>query len=141
MFQREKLVRFQHCDPAGIVFYPQILVLLNELVEDWFEEGLGLPFARLIGERRLGAPVAHLECDFLAPMRMGDRLRLDLRVARVGRSSLTLAVAGRIGEREALRATLVVVLQSLESRRAEPIPADLLERVERFVVPEEAPSP
>ncbi|HEY7725196.1 MAG TPA: thioesterase family protein [Anaeromyxobacteraceae bacterium] len=136
MFQRDKLLRFHHCDPAGIVFYPQILVLLNELVEDWFDEGLGLSFTRLIGERRLGAPVAHLECDFLSPMRMGDRLQLELRVQRVGRSSLTLAVAGGIGERPALRATLVVVLQSLETRRAEPIPADLRGRIERFRVPD-----
>ena len=33
-FECDKLIRFHHCDPAGIVFYPQYFVLFNELVED-----------------------------------------------------------------------------------------------------------
>jgi len=33
-------IRFAHCDPAGIVFFPQYLVLTNALVEDWFTERL-----------------------------------------------------------------------------------------------------
>ena len=27
-FECDKLIRFHHCDPAGIVFYPQYFVLL-----------------------------------------------------------------------------------------------------------------
>ena len=34
-FERERLVRFSDCDPAGIVFYPQYFVMFNGLVEDW----------------------------------------------------------------------------------------------------------
>ena len=32
-FAADKPIRFHHCDPAGIVFYPQYFVLFNELVE------------------------------------------------------------------------------------------------------------
>jgi 4-hydroxybenzoyl-CoA thioesterase len=53
VFVREKRVRFHHCDPAGIVFYPQYFVLFHELMEDWFREGLGL--AHLHGARRVVA--------------------------------------------------------------------------------------
>ena len=38
-FKSQKLIRFQHCDPAGIVFYPQYFVLFHELIEDWFNDG------------------------------------------------------------------------------------------------------
>lgn len=31
IFRTEKLIRLQHCDPAGIVFYPQYFVLFQEL--------------------------------------------------------------------------------------------------------------
>ena len=41
-FEQTLRVRFGHCGPAGIVFYPQILVLFNALVEDWVDEALGL---------------------------------------------------------------------------------------------------
>ncbi|MDF6762844.1 acyl-CoA thioesterase, partial [Escherichia coli] len=35
-FERAARIRFAHCDPAGIVYFPQYLVLFNVLVEDWF---------------------------------------------------------------------------------------------------------
>ena len=65
VFQREQLVRFGHCDPAGIVFYPRYFEMLNELVEDWFAQGLGQSFARLITESGLGMPTAQLDTRFL----------------------------------------------------------------------------
>lgn len=34
MFTIEKLIRFHHCEPAGIVFFPQYLVLCNEGMEE-----------------------------------------------------------------------------------------------------------
>ena len=45
-FYSDMLVRFSHCDPAGIVFYPQYFIMFNGLVEDWFNQGLGLNYAR-----------------------------------------------------------------------------------------------
>ena len=34
VFERDVLIRFSHCDPAGIVFFPQYLVMFNNHVED-----------------------------------------------------------------------------------------------------------
>lgn len=69
-FRASKLIRFQHCDPAGIVFYPQYFVLFHEVIEDWFYNGLQLKFAELIVEKRLGAPTvdiraAHAKADHI----------------------------------------------------------------------------
>ena len=66
VFEVEEVVRFAHCDPAGIVFFPQYLVMLNTLHERWFGEALGVPYQHYIGERRLGLPTVRLECDFVA---------------------------------------------------------------------------
>ncbi len=132
-FARDKLIRFHHCDPAGIVFYPQYFVLFNELVEDWFNAGLGVDFATFHTERRLGVPMARLECDFLAPSRIGEKLTLALAVKRVGRTSITLAVDGIADNEPRVRATLVVVLASMDTHRPVEIDADLRARLERFV--------
>ena len=91
-FRTRKQIRFHHCDPAGIVFYPQYFVLMNELVEDWFNRGLGVDFARFHTDARLGIPMAHLECDFLSPSTVGETLDWTLCVEKIGGSSLTLAV-------------------------------------------------
>jgi 4-hydroxybenzoyl-CoA thioesterase len=120
-YERTKLIRFAHCDPAGIVFYPRYAELCNEVVEDWFAEGLGVPFPELHEERRLGVPAVRLEIDFVAPSRYGDLLTFRLEVLEVGRTSLSLAITGACGASERLRIRLKVVLLSLETGRAVPL--------------------
>jgi 4-hydroxybenzoyl-CoA thioesterase len=131
-FESRKQIRFHHCDPAGIVFYPQYFVLFNELVEDWFNEGLGVDFARFHTEGRHGIPMAHVDCDFLAPSKVGEVLRFCLSVKKIGGSSLTLAVEVKAGDETRVRATLVVVQASLDTRRAVAFPADFREKLERY---------
>jgi 4-hydroxybenzoyl-CoA thioesterase len=124
-FEREVLVRFAHCDPAGIVFFPQYLVLFNGLVEDWFNDGLGIGYAHFIGERRCGLPIVKLDCEFKAPSRMGERLMLSLSVSRVGNSSITLQLRASAGGELRVLSTQVLVTTSLDSNKAIPIPEDL----------------
>jgi 4-hydroxybenzoyl-CoA thioesterase len=132
-FRAAKQIRFHHCDPAGIVFYPQYFVLMNELVEDWFNLGLGVDFARFHTEARRGLPMAHLECDFVAPSTVGETLDWALWVERIGGSSLTLAVEAKLGEDVRVRATLVVVQASLDTRRSVPFAPEFREKLARFV--------
>ncbi len=76
-FYSDMLVRFSHCDPAGIVFYPQYFIMFNGLVEDWFNQCLGLNYARYITEHRLGFPTVSLTCDFVAPSKIGEIITLS----------------------------------------------------------------
>ncbi len=133
-FETDKLIRFHHCDPAGIVFYPQYFVLFNELVEDWFNGGLGMDFGNFHAVDRLGVPMAHIECDFLSPSKVGEVLRFRLAVKKIGKSSLTLAVDARAADEVRVRATLVVVLASLDAHRPVPFPAEFREKLARFQV-------
>ena len=131
-FSADKLIRFHHCDPAGIVFYPQYFVLINELVEDWFAQGLGNDFARLHGEQKRGVPMRRLECDFLSPSRIGERLTFTLALTKIGGSSLTARVEAGRGGVVRVRATLVLVYLSLETHRPVPFPDDLRAKLARF---------
>ena len=131
-FTTEIPVRFQHCDPAGIVFYPRYFEMTNQTVEEWFERGLGLPFAELHGARRQGVPAVRIEADFAAPSRLGDALTFGLEVLEIGRSSFTLRVLAACGGEERLRARLVLVLIGLEGGRPVPLPDDLRAAIGRF---------
>jgi 4-hydroxybenzoyl-CoA thioesterase len=127
------MIRFSDCDPAGIVFYPQYFVMLNGLVEDWVDEGLGIGYRRLVIDRRVGLPTVRLEADFRIVSNMGDRVELVLEVERLGARSLTLNLrcegAGgevRMGVRQ------VLVTTSLETHRAIDIPEDLRAAIARM---------
>jgi 4-hydroxybenzoyl-CoA thioesterase len=133
VFEIEDVVRFAHCDPAGIVFFPQYLVMLNTLHERWFTEALGVPYAHYIGQRRLGLPTVRLECDFTAISRLGDRLRQRLSVAKLGRTSLELAVEYDSGGELRARFRQVLVCTSLATHRSHPLPDDLRAGMQRYL--------
>lgn len=139
-FEQVVRIRFGHCDPAGIVFYPQYLVMVNALVEDWVDapttrQGLGLDYADLIGRRRVGLPTVRLECDFRAVSRMGEDVVFGLEVERLGSRSLTLAIDVRGPEAAAsprLQARVVLVTTGLDQHRAIALPEDLRAAVQAF---------
>ena len=124
-FERTVRIRFGHCDPAGIVFYPQYLVLLNGLVEDWVDQGLGISYAGLVAQRRVGLPTVRLECDFRAVSRMGEDVVFGLEVERLGNRSITLAIDVTLGSEQRLAARVVLVTTDLGHHRAIAVPADL----------------
>ncbi|HJU70421.1 MAG TPA: thioesterase family protein [Paucimonas sp.] len=124
-FYAEQLVRFSHCDPAGIVFFPQYFIMFNGLVEDWFNEGLGMDYANYITARRLGFPIVNLNCDFISPSKIGEKITLGLKLEHLGKSSLKLGVTCSYKGVERVRATMVLVAMDLDQAKGVPIPDDL----------------
>lgn len=124
-FYSEQLVRFSYCDPAGIVFYPQYFVMFNGLVEDWFNQGLGVNYAQFITEQRLGFPIVSLGCDFISPSKIGEIITLGLKIEHLGKSSMKLAVNCAYKGVERVRAKLVLVTMDLDRECAVAIPEEL----------------
>ncbi len=126
-------IRFKHCDPAGIVFYPRYVEMLNDTVEHWFKHALGVDFHDLHMNRRMGIPVAALNCEFKTPGRLGDPIVKELRVKKVGRSSIGM----RIEIKDAhpphnlkMAGELTIVFVSLDGIRSVEIPEDIRARLE-----------
>ena len=124
-YERVYPIRFSHCDPAGIVFFPQYLVLFNHLLEDWFTHGLGIAYDQFIGKRRIGTPTVRLECDFRAISRMGEDVTFTLWPEKVGTRSLTLAIEASCKGELRVGARQVLVFTDLESHKAVAIPDDV----------------
>ena len=108
-FVMRQKVLFKHCDPAGIVFYPRYFEMINDCVEAFFDEAVGVPFEKLNSEG--GVPTAEISVRFARPSRHGDRLEIALTCTKVGRSSLGIEVEATCeGEQRFLsRSTLVLV--------------------------------
>ena len=133
-FETVRQVRFADCDPAGIVFFPQYLVMLNTLHEQWFDEALKVPYAQLIGQRRTGLPTVRLEVDFTAISRHGDRLLQTLQLKKLGRSSLSLQVEFLCEAELRVRVHQVLVCTSLQTHRPLALPDDVRAAMQPYLI-------
>ena len=75
-FTKQEKIRFKHIDYAGIVFYPRFLEMLNDLVEDWFEEALERPFSKM--HETNGIPTVDFKVQFKNAARIGETLTKKL---------------------------------------------------------------
>jgi len=85
-FTKQEKIKFKHIDYAGIVFYPRFLEMLNDLVEDWFEEALDRPFSKM--HETNGIPTVDLKIQFKNPARLGEVLTKKLWVIELRNSSI-----------------------------------------------------
>jgi 4-hydroxybenzoyl-CoA thioesterase len=107
-YHRQTRIEFNHCDPAGIVFYPRYFELTNSVCENFFREVAGYSFAAMMADGT-GVPTARIETDFKAPSRLGDLLDWALVVERLGGSSGTFRLTASCDGQHRLTARLTLV--------------------------------
>jgi len=136
-FSKQEKIRFKHVDYAGIVFYPRFLEMLNDLVEDWFEEALERPFSKI--HETNGIPTVDLKVQFKKPARIGELLTKKLWVLKLGGASLQ---CGFKFEDEAgtscLEGEVTLVNVGISDDRgtikAEPFNQEMKEKISKFVI-------
>lgn len=126
-------ILFQHCDPAGIVFYPRYFEMLNQTVEAWFETAVGTSFAAMHGREGIGVPAVSIHADFLAPSRLGEEVAISLTVTRIGRTSATLRFAGACGGEARFAAGCTMVQIELGTGRPLPWSDPMRTQMARFL--------
>jgi acyl-CoA thioester hydrolase len=85
-FVHELRVRYGECDPQGIVFNANYLLYFDVAFTELWRAAVG-PWQEMV-ERGVDAVVAEANLRFRAPARFDDVLRLEARVAELGRTSL-----------------------------------------------------
>lgn len=133
-FSREFPIRFGAVDQARVIYYPRYFDLFHRTFEDWFSDALGRSYPDLVLEDNLGFPTVRVETEFVAPLRYGDRVRIDLDLAEVGRRSLVVKyTAFRLpGLDVTARATITKALVDNDRFVSVSIPDEWRRRFEAF---------
>jgi len=127
-------VRFTHTDPAGFVFFPRFFEMFQAAVEDWFNNGLQVDYAKLILEQGIGLPTAHTECDFKKPCKLGEKIEFSLAVEKLGNSSITVQFSGSVNGEPRLCAKSVLVAIELTDGRPITINAELRAKLAQYLI-------
>lgn len=114
-YRRQIRIEFNHCDPAGIVFYPRYFEMTNSVCENFFREAVGYSYHAMMDDG-IGVPTARIETDFRAPSRLGDVLDWDLVVERLGGSSVTFRLTAHCEGQHRLTARLTLVWLGADAR-------------------------
>ena len=134
-FTKQEKIRFKHIDYAGIVFYPRFLEMLNDLVEDWFEEALDRPFSKM--HETNGIPTVDLKVQFKNAARIGETLSKKLWVAELKSSSIvcgfqfTNQVDKTVLEGEVTLVN-VKIQEDRQSIKAEPFNEEMKEKIKIY---------
>ena len=87
---RNLRIEWGQCDPAGIVFYPQYLILFDAST-GWLFERTGLkPLAMRQKYGIVGLPIVDVGARFIIPCRFDDEVIVESAVSEWGRSSFTV---------------------------------------------------
>lgn len=134
-FDVEYLIRFAHCDAAGIVFYPRYFEMFNSVVEDWFEGPLRCPWGEMHLHGRRGTPLVDIQVRFTKASRLGDYVTFSLSVISVGRSAITVRLRAHCDGEERLEARMIIVYTDIDALKSARIPSDLHARMSEFLEP------
>ena len=131
-FSIRTTIRFADCDATGIVNHPHYFTMAGGLIEDWFTQSLGLPFAELIGNRKIGLATVHLTADIERQSRFGETLTWSLTVQEIGRSTIRLKLSAAAEAAERISVQQVLMTVELGTGKSAPLPADLRVKVANY---------
>jgi acyl-CoA thioester hydrolase len=131
-FSAQTRVGFSDTDAQGIVYYGRYLPYFD-LARVEYHRNLGL-LGMDIGDEGQEFVMRALTIEYLAPAVFDDLIEVYVRMARIGRTSVTYELAAyRASDDELMvRATQTLVLVDLEERKAVPIPDAYKEAVRAF---------
>ncbi|GAB1364141.1 acyl-CoA thioesterase [Rhodobacter sp.] len=131
LYTRTIRVEFNHCDPAGIMFYPRFFEMTNSVAENFFREVAQHPYEAMMAQGQ-GVPTAAMQVSFHAPTRLGEELEWRMGITRLGRSSIGLHLEAHCGGTHRVTADLTLVFVS-SSGRPEPWPEKVRDHITKFM--------
>ena len=81
MHSYETVIRLQHTDAAGVVFFARYFELAHLAFEDMLD-AIGHPLPSDLANSALILPPVHAEADYKAALRLGDPVHVDGRCGR-----------------------------------------------------------
>lgn len=134
-FSAEFPVRFGDVDYVRVVYYPRFFHLYHRTFEDWFGNALGVPYSVVITEENIGFPAVSVQSEFLAPLRFGERVRVELELNEIGKKSITCGYKiTRLSDGvTAARATIKTVVVNNDTFQSIPVPEEWRDRFRRFM--------
>ncbi|MHC5121434.1 MAG: acyl-CoA thioesterase [Planctomycetota bacterium] len=88
MYTYQTTIRLHHTDAAGVVFFSHLFVIAHDAYETFLESHLRLN--AILSEGVYIIPIVHAEADYLLPLSLSEKIRVELCLEQKGSSSFDL---------------------------------------------------
>lgn len=138
-FTTKRMLQFGDCDISGTAYFPAYLNILNGVNEEFWDH-IGYPWHEIIWKQRWGTPTVHLSSDFSCPSMFGEELTFELKVVKVGRSSVTIKHNISYEGEQRWNSTQVLAASDLDKHTSIPWPDGVKEVLLEWLTPIEEES-
>jgi acyl-CoA thioesterase FadM len=121
IFSHKTFVRLYHTDCAGILFYGRLYELVHEAWEA-FCLVCDVDIGGILERRDFLLPIVHVEADYIAPMKMGMPIRIDLTEAKPGNTSVAFGFEIYSEKDDSMLARVRVVQVAIDGQTGGKIP-------------------
>jgi 1,4-dihydroxy-2-naphthoyl-CoA hydrolase len=90
VFLYQTKIKLHETDAAGTLFFSNQFKIIHDAYESLLES-IGFGFAELLRNRDFFLPIVHSESDFKMPICVGDVLKIQVRVEKIGTTSFCFA--------------------------------------------------
>jgi acyl-CoA thioester hydrolase len=135
-FVTTRRVEFSDTDAAGIIHFVAFFRMMEQAEHDLLRS-VGLSVISHDGEGVLSWPRIAAKCEFRSAARFEDVLQIEVRITRLGTTSVTFAHRITHGDREIASGEITTVCCRMHAGappQSMPIPATIVEKLRPFAV-------
>jgi YbgC/YbaW family acyl-CoA thioester hydrolase len=118
MYKYNTIVKIHHTDAVGIAFYATYYTLAQECLET-FLDSKGSSLQEILN--KTVTPVVHSEADYFSPIRLSDKITIELTLDKIGTSSFALKYTFS-NKNEEVVAQVKTIYVSLDKKTSKKIP-------------------
>ena len=133
MYTYETSVKLHDTDAAGLLFFADQFYIAHDAYESFMED-VGMNFARIIKSTDFLVAIIRAEADFKEQLYVGDRLRINIRAEKIGKTSFILAYDIKNVEGDSVGTVRTVhVCIDKEKRKKKRLPDKLRKALETII--------
>ena len=132
-FVHARTVRFGDTDAAKIVYTVKFFDFAMDALDAWFAAVLEHDWYALNTEYGVSCPFVQSGLDFKSPLRPGDVVGIEIRIARMGRASLQFKILGSRPDGEpSFEGLWTCVFVDPATMKSVPIPGVFADRIQAY---------
>ena len=136
IFKSRLKMRFRNADPAGIMFFGNILGISHDVFED-FIQSLELDWNEWFKSEQYGCPIRHTEVDYLAPLFPGQEYTVEVKVSKISGSSFNTHYEFKNQNNKlCARVQMVHVFIDPKTMKKIPFPEKFRLKLEKYCLPD-----